>query len=148
MAEKTRTFKLKEGVGKHEHAVRNEKGEITERKVIESGETAELTQAQYEAFRDKFETTDGKEDDDWRDPVLTATQPQADGKDTSSPKAPGADKAAEDNENAQAEAGKTGAGASENSSNTATVPGGGTKGSAPTTQNTTGQQIQNKGGTT
>lgn len=143
--EKTKQYKFREGSGKHEYAERNDKGEITERRFLEPGEKVALTRAEYDAFRDKFDPASGKDDE--TDPVLTATQPQADGEDTSSPSAPGADQAAKDNkaDGTAKKTGEKGAGASENSSNSATVPGG-AAGSAPTSQNTTGQTVQKTGG--
>jgi hypothetical protein len=146
MAEKTREFKLRPGVGKHEVAIRNDKGEITERRMIgpnEKEKTARLTQREYEAFQDKFEPVEG-DDNDWKSPVLTATQPQADGRDTSAPSSDAAKEAIEQNEKG-ADGKKTGAGASENSSNKATVPGPGASSSSPTKDNT-GANIQSGGG--
>lgn len=141
-------YKYRDGVGKHRAHDKEGKKAVNDDdspKYLKPGEVVELTPQQYNAFRDKFDPVEGE--DNYLDPPLTPTQPQTDARDTSSPAAPGADKAAEQN-NADGTAkkeGDTGAGAAQNSSNSATVPG---KSGAPTSPpaGTTGAAIQNAGG--
>lgn len=78
---KTKTYRFREGVGKHFHKVRDNDGKVTESRQLEPGDEVELTKAQFEAFGDKFEPVNvrGRNDDEDPNPRVTPTQPQRDG---------------------------------------------------------------------